>query len=178
MRHAQSTLCTIAALLISCARPEAQTGPPPSAYLGQQTRTIKALSDVEIDGYLKGEGMGMARAAELNHYPGPRHVLMLAKELGLTDRQRGQTERLFDTMHAKAVAAGAKYIAAERELDVFFATNDAYSPSALADLVARAARLLGEVRAAHLDAHLAMAKALTPSQVATYDRLRGYETHK
>jgi hypothetical protein len=31
--------------------------------------------------------MGMAKAAELNGYPGPAHVLALAKPLGLTDDQ-------------------------------------------------------------------------------------------
>lgn len=44
-------------------------------YAGQQERMIKALSTSEIDGLKKGKGMGLAKAAELNHYPGPRHVL-------------------------------------------------------------------------------------------------------
>jgi hypothetical protein len=39
---------------------------------------------------LKGEGMGMAKAAELNGYPGPTHVLTLAKELALTESQLQQ----------------------------------------------------------------------------------------
>jgi hypothetical protein len=34
---------------------------------------------------LKGDGMGFAKAAELNGYPGPAHVLSVAKELNLTD---------------------------------------------------------------------------------------------
>lgn len=36
------------------------------ALRGQQTRTIKALSPKEIAALLKGEGMGMAKAAELS----------------------------------------------------------------------------------------------------------------
>ena len=43
-------------------------------YAGQQARSIKALDDAEIDTLLNGRGMGLARAAELNHYPGPKHV--------------------------------------------------------------------------------------------------------
>ena len=31
--------------------------------------------------YLDGAGMGYARAAELNHFPGPMHVLELAREM-------------------------------------------------------------------------------------------------
>jgi hypothetical protein len=34
-------------------------------YAGQQARTIKALSDEDIAALRKGEGMGMAKAAEL-----------------------------------------------------------------------------------------------------------------
>ena len=44
-------------------------------YAGQQTRTIKALSDQEVSDYVEGRGMGSSKAAELNHYPGPAHVL-------------------------------------------------------------------------------------------------------
>jgi hypothetical protein len=49
----------------------------PTPYAGQQNRTIKALSDEDIVGLLKGDGMGFAKAAELNGYPGPKHVLDL-----------------------------------------------------------------------------------------------------
>ena len=48
--------------------------PAPAAdlpYAGQQTRAIKALSDDDIAALRAGEGMGMAKAAELNGYPGP-----------------------------------------------------------------------------------------------------------
>jgi hypothetical protein len=54
-------------------------------YAGQETRTIKALSDEHIAALRKGEGMGVAKAAELNGYPGPVHVLALAAQLGLTE---------------------------------------------------------------------------------------------
>ena len=62
-------------------------------YAGQQARTIKALSDEDIAALRKGEGMGMAKAAELNGYPGPIHVLTLSSELKLTDSQRQQVCR-------------------------------------------------------------------------------------
>jgi hypothetical protein len=53
--------------------------PPSTPYAGQQHRIIKALSEEEIAALLKGEGLGMAKAAELNGYPGPLHVLTLVK---------------------------------------------------------------------------------------------------
>jgi hypothetical protein len=65
-------------------------------YAGQQTRTIKALSDDDIATLRKGEGMGMAKAAELNGYPGPKHVLDLAQQLRLTDAQRDNVQAIFE----------------------------------------------------------------------------------
>ena len=54
-----------------------------SPYAGQEKREIKALSQEDVEGYLTGQGMGFAKAAELNQYPGPKHVLELARELRL-----------------------------------------------------------------------------------------------
>jgi hypothetical protein len=52
-------------------------------YAGQQTRMIKALSDQEVSDYVEGRGMGSSKAAELNHYPGPAHVLVDSSRLEL-----------------------------------------------------------------------------------------------
>ena len=41
-----------------------------SPYTGQEKREIRALSKEEVHGYLSGDGMGFAKPAELNHYPG------------------------------------------------------------------------------------------------------------
>ena len=42
----------------------------PSPYAGEQGREIKALSTKDIDDLTQGRGMGLAKAAELNRYPG------------------------------------------------------------------------------------------------------------
>ncbi len=52
-----------------------------SPYTGMQQREIKALSAETVSGYLAGHGMGFAMVAELNSYPGPKHVLELAEQL-------------------------------------------------------------------------------------------------
>ena len=49
-----------------------------SPYTGLEERDIKALSAEQVAGYLAGDGMGFALPAELNHYPGPKHVLDLS----------------------------------------------------------------------------------------------------
>jgi hypothetical protein len=87
---------------------------PATPYAGQQTRTIKALSDDEIAALRNGEGMGMAKAAELNGYPGPIHVLALAAQLGLTESQHREVTAIFERMSAAAKLLGGELIARER----------------------------------------------------------------
>jgi hypothetical protein len=50
--------------------------------------------------------MSLALAAELNGYPGPRHVLELGEQLGLTEQQRAGVQRLFDDMTAEVLPLG------------------------------------------------------------------------
>jgi Spy/CpxP family protein refolding chaperone len=145
----------------------------PGPYAGREERSIKALPDDEARGYVDGRGMGLAQPAELNHYPGPRHVLDAARELALTAEQTAALEGVFSRMDASARRLGAAYVAAERELDTFF-TGGGADPARLSELTRRAGVLLGELRAAHLAAHVETRAVLTPEQIAGYDRLRGY----
>jgi Spy/CpxP family protein refolding chaperone len=149
------------------------TQPQSSPYAGQEQRQIKALSAEEIRMYLDGHGMGFAKAAELNHYPGPRHVLELAKPLNLSAAQLTQTQRAYDKMHAEAVRLGKLIVAKEKQLDSLYATQK-IDITQLRAVVGDIARLQGELRVTHLNAHLDMKKILLPQQVAKYDELRGY----
>ena len=146
---------------------------PASAYAGQEAREIKVLSAEEVDDLMAGKGMGLAKAAELNGYAGPAHVLELADALGLTPEQRVQTKALKAAMTAKAIPLGRAVVAAERKLDHLFASKTITSAllrSALDEIGASQAR----VRRVHLEAHLAQVLVLTPDQNALYSRLRGY----
>jgi len=142
-------------------------------YAGQQTRAIKALSDQEVSDYVEGRGMGSSKAAELNHYPGPAHVLADSSRLQLTDRQKAETQSVFDAMSAVAKRSGAAIVAKEAELDALYASGQAASGT-IKDLVSELSRLQAEFRYAHLSAHLAMRAILTPEQIARYDEMRGY----
>ncbi len=144
-----------------------------SPYAGQDARQIKALSDQDVSDLRAGRGMGLAKAAELNGYPGPMHVIELAGALGLTDAQRANTEALFRKMQTQAVAAGERLIEEERALDALFAAR-AVTPAALQVAMDRVARAQGEVRRVHLEAHVEQVAVLTPSQVTKYLQLRGY----
>lgn len=163
-------LAFVAVTLLAAVSAAAQ---PVSPYAGEQKREIKALSAEETSDYLAGRGMGLARAAELNGYPGPMHVLELAEPLALTAEQRVRTKMLFDSMRAQAIAAGNSLIEEERLLDAMF-RDKAVDADALARTLERIAQRQAEVRRVHLAAHVAQVAILTPDQVKRYGELRGY----
>jgi Spy/CpxP family protein refolding chaperone len=142
-------------------------------YAGQHTREIKALSDDEVRQYLAGAGMGYARSAELNHFPGPMHALELADKLELSAEQRSSVKALMDAHKAQVRAIGAKLIESEKALDELFRSG-AVDGSNLASAVQAAARLQGEYRLSHLETHRRMRALLTSAQIERYDALRGY----
>jgi Spy/CpxP family protein refolding chaperone len=166
--RASSRLLFIAAVTLA-GTAQAQQGP----YAGQHEREIKALSADEIKQYLAGAGMGYAKSAELNHYPGPGHALELADKLGLSAEQRAALKTLKDAHHAEARAIGTKLVESERVLDRLFRSGQVDEP-ALAGAVRAAAQLHGEYRLSHLETHRRTRALLTAEQVARYDALRGY----
>ena len=145
-----------------------------SPYASMKHREIKALSDEQVRGYLDGAGMGLALPAEMNGYPGPKHVIELAAQLELTPEQRSGVQRIFDRMKTRATEIGTAIVAAEKALDEAFGarTIDAASLRARTSEIAR---LQGELRNVHLAAHLETKAVLTPAQLAAYSRLRGYD---
>lgn len=144
-----------------------------SPYAGEETRSIKSLSVKEIRSLRAGAGMGFAKLAELNHYPGPKHVLAIADQLELSMAQRESTESLYNEMRQAAIKVGEQLIEAERRLDIMF--RDA---SINEDLLENALLEIGELRArlrfVHLETHLQQRRILTGEQVEKYDAIRGY----
>jgi Spy/CpxP family protein refolding chaperone len=162
-------------LLLCCAvaLPALAARQSPSPYSGQEHRDIKALSPEEIEGMLAGKGMGFAKSAELNGYPGPAHVIELANRIGLTSEQRVRTQEIFRRMESSAKALGADLVEAERELERLFRERRADSVS-LQAAVERIAALQARLRFVHLNAHLEQTGVLTAEQSAAYSKLRGY----
>lgn len=161
-------------ILVVCAlylntMPALQANP----YAGQEHREIKALSVDEIQNYLAGKGAGMAKAAELNHYPGPTHVLELAGKLGLDDEQIRRTRAIVNVMQREAADQGKALIEKERELDRLFASGTV-TPASLRTILQQIGTLQAEIRRSHLQAHVEQQVILTKTQVAKYDELRGY----
>ncbi|WP_151633649.1 periplasmic heavy metal sensor [Noviherbaspirillum aerium] len=165
----------LAASLLACAG--ICQAAPASPYAGQETREIKAMSAEDVSSYLAGKGMGLAKSAELNGYPGPSHVLELAEQLKLSAEQRARTQALFNTMQAKAIDAGRALIDAEQKLDRLFA-GKAINPDLLEASLKEIGALQARVRGVHLEAHLLQVGILDAQQVARYNALRGYDKAK
>lgn len=162
------TFCLVLGCCALCG--SAQTTSP---YAGEESSEIKALSPDEVQDYLAGEGMGLAKAAELNGYPGPAHVLELAEPLELTPDQRARTEALFTSMQSRAQELGRALVEEERKLDRMFASGSV-TPEALGRSLRAIGSLQAQVRGVHLEAHIAQANILTAEQIRHYAELRGY----
>lgn len=144
-----------------------------SPYSGEELRDIKALSPERVVGYKEGQGLGYAKAAELNHYPGPRHVLDLQRELNLSGEQLEQTDVIYQRMRARAKALGREILDLEYELNRLFASQ-AIEETALRTILEQLGQLEAALRYVHLNAHLEQTQLLSQSQRNKYDRLRGY----
>lgn len=164
-----------ALLVLSLATPLAAQPTLTSPYRDQQASEIRGLSAKEIDDLREGRGMGLARAAELNGYPGPRHVLdaVEAGQIHLAPEQLEAIRRLFDGMSAEAKRLGEAILREEKALEAAFRA-ETIDAADLRARVGRLAALQGELRAAHLRTHLETRALLTEHQLQRYNQLRGY----
>lgn len=133
--------------------------------------THHACLDQERQAIERGEGFGMALPADRNGFPGPKHILELREPLELTTAQEEQVRRLFDRMHAQALAVGRKLLEKEVELEQLF-TSGTVGPAAVQRLLEEGAALRAELRWVHLGTHLDAHSLLTPEQRARYQALR------
>jgi hypothetical protein len=149
-----------------------------SPYARQEQRDIKSLSDNDVQSLRNGTGEafgGMAKLAELNGYPGPRHVLDMASELQLTDRQRMEIELIYQNMSNNAKNIGVAIIALERDMDRALA-NKTITEENLKLMLDKSADLYGQLRFVHLSTHLDTVQTLTIEQVQMYNKIRGYDS--
>ena len=123
------------------------------------------------DGLLKAEGMGQGKYAEMNGYPGPKHVLDLGDKLKLTATQRKSVQKFYDEMNTRAKELGKQIIQIEQELNDAYA-NGLISEKAVQNDCEEIGRLRGKLRAIHLAAHMKTKVVLNETQIALYRKLR------
>jgi hypothetical protein len=162
-------------LVLSMAAPVSAEDELASPYHGQTSTELRGLTEKEVSELRQGRGMGLARAAELNGYPGPRHVLdaVRAERLQLTPDQAHRVQRIFDDMSSAAQRLGNMVLEEERALEQRLRKGAISEPELLAS-VGRIATLQGDLRAVHLRAHLQTRSLLSKRQIERYDQLRGY----
>ena len=170
----QKTAVTLLSLTLTACASSSSVTQSASPYAGQEARNIKALSEVEIASYLEGRGMGFAKPAELNGYPGPMHVVELADALALTAEQRAGSEALMRSHKAEVRVLGKTLIGVEEEIEQLFATRSV-NPALLRNVLAKSADLQRRIRESHLATHLTQTALLTQAQIASYSKLRGYD---
>lgn len=146
-----------------------------SKYVGQETRDIKSLSDSDREELSKGQGWGLAKAAELNGVPGPAHVLELKQEISLDPEQITKIKRLYQDMKNQAIPLGIKFIELERVLNNHFADRS-ITDEILHESLEQIAQTQKQLRYVHLSMHLKTADLLTREQIDLYNKLRGYSS--
>jgi len=143
----------------------------PPAVSAEPAGEVRTLSADRMAGLMRGAGMGYAKAADLNGWPGPLHALEMRDALGLSEAQVRAMTSLRQEMADRAVPLGRALIEAERALNRLFAAG-APSPAAVEAAVARIAEIEGRLRAVHLVTHLRAAPLLTRHQTMLYNRAR------
>lgn len=148
-----------------------------SPYVEQLDSPVRGLSSLEVDNLLNGRGSGYARMAELNGYPGLRHVLDLSSQLNLSPQQETEIQAAFEQMQSQAKSLGKTIVSKEQELSEAFASGKITNIE-LKKQTRELAKLYGELRKTHLQAHLQINPILSTEQIKKYNQIRGYEIAK
>lgn len=132
---------------------------------------IKSLSISDYKAYQNGDEMGMTQVAELNNYPAAEAVLSYEKDLKLSSTQKSQLKAAVDALDFKAREMGRFILQHEKKLNELFATGKANEGS-LIYYCNQIGLYQGELRNAHLQAHLKVRRILSPDQLKKYSRLK------
>lgn len=144
--------------------------PDTAKVAGHDKSPIKSLTLAEYQAYQVGADMGMAKPAELNNYPAPKNVLRFEKDLKLNSTQKSQLKAAVEALDFKAREMGRFILQHEKKLNDLFATGKANEGS-LIYYCNQIGLYQGELRNAHLQAHLKAKRILTPDQLKKYSRL-------
>ncbi len=139
--------------------------------IGVTAGVLSAQIPTDRDALLNGDGNGMAAYAELNGFPGPKHVLDLAEKLGLTPRQKADVRTVYEEMRTRARAIGKMIVKIEEELHYAFNSGMLKGESVEEDAES-IGKMRGTLRGVHLAAHVKTKEFLTKKQIETYVALR------
>ncbi len=172
-RAGLTLLLVLAGCLDGTNDPNESTTPNPYADLVDSP--IRGLTPDDIESLRTGAGMRLALPAELNRFPGPKHIRELADALELNESQRAAVEELYAATNEEARRVGEQVLARYADLDGYFRSG-APDATSLEELAAEIGALEGELRFIHLRAHVDALPLLTEPQRMLYGELRGYES--
>lgn len=132
---------------------------------------IKSLSTAEYDAYQNADPMGLTTIAEINNYPSPSSVLALAGQLRLSVVQKSQISAVQEALRFKAKEMGRFIIQNEKKFNDLFATGKV-NDGTLIYYTNQYGLYQGELRNAHLQAHLKVRRILTPDQLKKITQLK------
>lgn len=151
----------------------AKTVTKPVVATGNETKhsTVKTISDLKYNAYLKGDDLdNMSLAGDLNHFPSPDSVLKYKKQLDLSPIQIGQLTKLSTELHRKKVEMGGNIIRNEKMLDSLFHSRY-IDEGSLIFYTNRSGLYYGETKGAILMACYKAEKLLTPAQIKKLEAL-------
>lgn len=133
--------------------------------------TVKTISDLRYNAYLKGDDLDdMALAGDLNHFPSPDNALKYKKQLDLSPIQVGQITKIATELHRKKVEMGTNIIRNEKMLDSLFHTRQ-IDEGSLIFYTNRSGLYYGEMKGAILMACYHTEKLLTAAQIKKLEAL-------
>ena len=165
-------------LLFAINHLSAQSKSTKKTALGDSTKIIfpdspvKSLSAGEYAAYQSGDKMDMVKVAEMNNYPAPGQVMALEKELRLSVIQRVNLKAAIEALDFKAKEMGRFIVQHEKKLNDLFSSGK-IDEGSLIYYCNQIGLYQGELRNAHLQAHLKTIRILTPDQLKKYSKIKG-----
>lgn len=178
-----AALFAVVVLTFPVAAAHAEEADSPSVEREPAAHAIPpSLTPRDIRQLREGRGMGLARVAGVNGYPGPMHVLRQVGELGLSEEQVADSEAIRNRVHQRSREIGERIIEAEARLNALFEAGSV-DRDAMRGLVSEIAGLRAELRTVHLEAHLEQADILTEEQLekvgeTSHGKHRRHREHK